>query len=270
MVARLGITVIPINIHFGMEAFKDNVTIGPDEFYARLAVSPETPTTSQVPPTEFRQTYDALGAEADGIVSVHLSSRLSGTYGAAVQGAASTSAPCPVEVIDSEQSTMGLGLVVIAAAEAAGRGAGHDEVVSTARDAVSRAQSLCLFDTLEYLVRGGRIGRAQGLVGSMLRVRPMIIVRDGEIQSLGRARTFSRGLRMLEERARALAPIESLAVMHSTTPDIAREVADDLSDLLPEGSAPYVARFGPALGVYCGPGAIGISLLQAGVPARPG
>ena len=260
----LGIAVVAQNVHFGALSFEDNVTITPDEFYERLATARELPTTSQASPGRFKEVYDELGRDADGIVSIHISARISGTCNSARQGALATSAGCPVEVIDSGQASMGLGLVVLAAAEAAMRGAGQSEVISTALTAASRAQCLCLFETLEYLRRGGRIGKAQALLGSALKIKPMIIVRDGEVHPLGRARTFPRALARMKETVREFAPIESLAVMYSTTPEVAAEVADDLKELLPAGSEPHITRFGPALGVYAGPGALGIALKQAG------
>ena len=261
---RLGITVIAQNVHFGTETYKDNVTITPDEFFSMLVSSPELPKTSQASPGDFKNTFDELGVDADGIVSIHVSSKISGTYNSAVQGATLTSAKCPVEVIDSEQASMGLGLIVVAAAEAAHRGAGHDEIVSAARDAVARTQCLCLFETLEYLQKGGRIGKAQALLGSLLKIKPMIIIRDGEVHPLAKARTFPKALDRLKQEARAFAPVEAVAVMYSTTPELARKVADDLGDALGTGQEPYVTRFGPALGVYTGPGAIGIALIQTG------
>ena len=260
----LGVTVVAQNVHFGARTFKDNVTITPDEFYSMLVESPELPKTSQASPGEFKEAYERAGVDADGIVSIHISSRISGTCNSARQGAELSTATCPIEVIDTLQASMGTGLVVLTAAEAAGRSADHSEVVSVARDAVERAQCLCLFETLEYLQRGGRIGRAQALLGSVLKIKPMIIVVDGEVRPLGKARTFPRALVLLEQKARGFAPVESLAVMHSTTPEVARRVADDLKDMVAEGKEPYVTRFSPALGVHAGPGAIGIALLQAG------
>ena len=132
-----------------------------------------------------------------------------------------------------------------------------------ARDAAARAQCFTLVETLEYLRKGGRIGKAQALLGSILKIKPMVILKDGEAHPLGKARIFPRALAVMKQTARDFAPIESLAVMYSTTPEIAAEVAEDLSDLLPEGAQPYITRFGPVLGVYTGPGAIGIALLQA-------
>ena len=187
---ELGIAVVPQNVHLGARSFEDNVTITPDEFYSMLSGSPELPKTSQASPGRFQEVYDELGRGADGIVSIHISSKISGTCNSAIQGAKASSAECPVEVIDSGQASMGLGLVVLTAAEADNRGAGHDEVASIARDAAKRAQCICLLETLEYLQKGGRTGRAQALMGSILKIRPMIIVRDGVVHPLGKARTF--------------------------------------------------------------------------------
>ena len=260
---ELGIAVVPLNVHFGTRTFEDNVTITPDELYGMLSTTSEPPRTSQPSPGRFKEVYDELGRDATGIVSIHISSKISGTCNSARQGALAASAGCPVEVIDSGQASMGLGLVVLAAAEAATRGADQSEVIHTARSAAGRAQCLCLFETLEYLQKGGRIGRAQALLGSVLKIKPMIIVRDGEVHPLGRARTFPRALAKMKGTVRGFAPLQSLAVMHSTTPEVANEVADALRCLLPEGAEPLIARFGPALGVYAGPGALGIALIQA-------
>ena len=259
----LGITIVPQSVHFGTRAFEDGVTIMPDEFYDLLSDSSDLPTTSQASPGRFRDVYEALGRDADGIVSIHISSRISGTWNSAQQGASELSSVCPIEVIDSRQASMGLGLVVLAAADASCQGADQEEIVSHARDAARRAQCMCLLETLEFLQKGGRIGKAQALMGSALKIKPMIIVRDGEVHPMGRARTFPKALARLKEAAREFAPIESLAVSHSTTPEVAREVANDLRDMLPEGIEPYIARLGPSLGVYAGPGAIEISLIQA-------
>ena len=261
---RLGVTVVAQNVHFGDRTYKDNVTITPDEFFPMLEESEELPKTSQASPGDFKQVYDSLGADgADGIVSIHVTAKLSGTYNSAVQGAAQTDASCPVEVVDTRQASMGVGLVVEAAANAAAAGADTEQVAAAARDAVERAECICLFETLEYLHKGGRLGKASTLLGTALSIKPMIIIRDGEVQRLGKARKFSRALTKLEDTARGFGPVESLAVMHATTPGLAREVADRLGDMLPGGGEPQIAQFGPALGVYTGPGAIGIALLRA-------
>lgn len=258
----LGVTIVPLNVAFGTESFKDSVTITADEFYERLTEGSVLPTTSQPSPGDFVEVYDRLGQDADGIVSIHLSSKESGTHNSAVQAKAITKATCPIDVVDSEQFSMGLGMIVIKAAEAANRGASVEEVAATARDAIGLSQCIASFDTLEYLERGGRIGKAKALVGSLLRLKPAIIIRDGQVHELGKTRTLVKSIAQLKETARSFAPVEALCVLHSTTPDTAKQIADDLSDLLPPGTEPFVARFGPVIGTYTGPGALGIGLIR--------
>ena len=260
---RLDITVVPLNIHFGTDNYKDNVTISADEFYSRLATSSTLPKTSQPSPGDFKEIYDELGANADAIVSIHVSAKLSGTYNSAVQAAAQTSAKCPIEIVDSEQVSMGLGLTAIALAGAANNGASMEEITEVAQDTKMRAQVIGLCETLEYLEKGGRIGKAQSLVGSVLKIKPMIIVKDGEIHELGKGRTFAKSVIKLKEAARRFSPIDSLSVIYSTTPEVALEIADELKDMLPPGVDPYLTRFGPVIGTYAGPGAIGIAVIQS-------
>ena len=263
MVESLDITVVPCKVNFGTESLKDGVDLSGEEFYQRLIDGPVHPTTSQPSPGEFLEVYDELGKDADGIVSVHVSARLSGTYNSAVQAKDQTSAACPIEVVDSAQASMGLGVVAIAAAEAAGEGAGVEEVAAAATSATSRAQLIFLLDTLEYLEKGGRIGKAQALLGSVLNIKPMIILRDGEVHQLGKARTFAKGVAKLEQVARGFAQAEIVSVPYTTTPDVASGIAESLRDLLPEGKEPFIAQAGPTIGTYAGPGAVGIGLLRA-------
>lgn len=263
MVEALGITVVPCNVHFGPEEFKDGVDLTTDEFYKRLTGGGVFPKTSQPSPGDFVRVYDELGANADGIVSVHVSSKLSGTYNSAVQAKGETSAKCPIAILDSYQASMGLGVVALAAAEAAERGGAHDEVAEAAGSAAGRAQLVFLLDTLEYLSKGGRIGKARAMLGSVLKIKPMIILEDGVVGELGKARSLAKGMAKLKEAAQGFAPLETLSVLHTTTPEIAQEFADDLRDLLPDGKEPIIARTGTTIGTYAGPGALGIGLLQA-------
>ncbi|MDE2900700.1 MAG: DegV family protein [Chloroflexota bacterium] len=261
---RLGITVIPQNVHFGTETYKDNVTITPDDFYAKLIASKELPKTSQASPGDFKEVYDRVGDGADGIVSIHVAASLSGTYNSAVQARDLTTATCPIEVIDTASASMGEGLVAVAAAEAANGGAGVEEVAEIARSTAERARCMALLETLEYLQKGGRIGKAQAMLGSILQIKPMIIVQDGEVHELGKARTFTKGLAKLRETVLGMGPADSLAVIYSTTPDAAQAFADSVSEVLPAGASPYLCRFGPALGVHTGPGGIGVALVRSG------
>ena len=259
----LGITVVPCNVNFGTETFKDGVDLSAEEFYERLINGPQFPSTSQPSPGDFVETYERVGDGADAIVSVHVSAKLSGTYNSAVQAKEQANIKCPIDVVDSYQASCGLGVVAIVAAQEAGKGAGLEEVAATARSAADRAELFFLLDTLEYLQKGGRIGKARALVGTVLKIKPMIILREGIVHEMGKARSFSKGVAKLLETAREFAPLELAYVPYTTSPDVAQEVAEGLRELLPEGSEPLVAPAGPTIGTYAGPGAVGIGLLRA-------
>lgn len=263
LVERLGITVVPLNVHFGTEVFKDSVDLLPDDFYKRLVEGTELPKTSQPSVGEFAQAYERLSGDADGIVSIHVSSKVSGTHNAAVQASREAPAGCPIEVVDTSQASMGVGLIAAAVASAAQGGASLDELRETARSAVARCECFVMLDTLEYLEKGGRIGKARALLGTLLNVKPLIILRDGEVHELGKERTRSRGLERLRRTAQELAPLDELCVIYSTTPDDARVMAEEMRSLLPDNTEPLIAQFGPVMGTYVGPDAIGMAVLRA-------
>ena len=264
IVRSLGITVVPLNVHFGTDTYKDGIDITASDFYDKLLNGPVLPTTSQPSIGEFAQAYEGLAGDAEGIVSVHISSKLSGTYNSAVQGSAEGKVSCPVKVVDSAQVSMTLGLCVIAAARAAQSGATLDEVLSATDRAKDAAQCVALFHTLEFLQKGGRVGKASALLGSLLRIKPLIIIRDGVVHELGKERSRRRGIDRLERAAREYAPLDEMSVMYSTTPDEAKAVAEGLGDLLPGDKKPIIARFGPIIGTYAGPGVLGLGLLRSG------
>ena len=259
----LGVSIVPVNIIFGQEQFKDRVEITPAQFYERLVDSPVHPTTSAPSIGQFVEAYESAGGDADGIVSIHVSAKLSATYNAAVQASKQVNLDCPIEAIDSEQASSGLGLAVVAATKSAVGGADFETVVGIARSANDRSRCIALIDTLEFLQRGGRIGKAQALVGSILRIKPMIVVRDGEVQPLGKARTYAKGMAQIEQNIRDFGPAEELFVTYSTDEDMARRLGESMSDLLPEGAEPIIAPMGPSVGAHVGPGAIGIASLRA-------
>ena len=269
LIEGLGITVVPCNVNFGTDSYKDGVDLSTDEFYERLVAGPVLPTTSQPSPGDFVEVYEEVGKDSDGIVSVHVSSKLSGTYNSAVQAKAEASADCPIEVVDSYQASMGMGVVAQAAAEAARNGESHEGVTRTARSAVGRAQLLFLLDTLEYLEKGGRIGKARAMLGSILNIKPLITLQDGIVDQAGRSRSFAKGAAKLVEIARQYAPLETACVLYTSTPDAALELVGPLKDLMAEGKAPFVSRAGTTIGTYAGPGALGIGLLQADSAAGP-
>ena len=259
----LGITIVPTNVIFGQEQFQDRVDLSPAQFYERLVDSPVHPTTSAPSVGQFVEAYESAGSDADGIVSIHVSAKLSATYNAAVQASKQVNFDCPIEVIDSEQASSGLGLAVVSAAKSAAGGADFETVVGIGRSANDRSRCIALIDTLEFLQRGGRIGKAQALVGSILRIKPMIVVRDGEVQPLGKARTYAKGMAQMEQNIRDFGPAEELFVTYTTDEDMARKLGESVSDLLSEGAEPIIAPMGPSVGAHVGPGAIGIASLRA-------
>ena len=260
---ELGITVVPLNVHFGTEVFKDGIDLNTDEFFDRLLGGPIFPTTSQPSVGDFMETYSRVAEEADGIVSVHVSSKVSGTFNSAQQGAAQANTECHIEVLDTFQASMGIGMVAIAAAKAAAEGGTIEEVAEVARSAIGRCQCIALLDTLEFLIKGGRIGKAKGMIGSLLRIKPLIIVSDGEVHDLAKERTRKKALDRLSRTAESFAPLAAAAVMYSTNRNEAVDLAGSLGSMMVGGETPLVTRFGPALGTYVGPDSLGIGLLSA-------
>lgn len=258
---ELGIVVVPLAVNFGNEYYLDGVDLSADEFYHKLQRSPTLPTTSQPSPGAFAQTYDRLAAETSEILSIHISAKLSGTYASAIAGRDLAGAGADIEVIDSLQASMGLGLLAIMAAKAANNGASLDAVVEMVERAMPRTQFFGAVDTLEYLQKGGRIGKAQFWLGTLLNVKPLIACRDGETHPLERVRSRKRALERLVELALEHKSIQDMAVMHSTTPADAELIGERLSAAFPEERI-YRARFGPVIGTYLGPGAVGVALRE--------
>ena len=259
---EFGIAVISQKVIFGEEELRENIDISGDEFYRRVSSSPNLPTTSQASAGEFKDLYESVADGADGIVSVHVSAALSGTVDSARSGADQADIGCGVEVVDSKMASMGIGLIAIAAARVAQAGGNLQEVIDAAQNAVSRCETYVLLDTLEYLQKGGRIGKAQAMVATLLSIKPMIILREGIVDELGKERTHKKGVAKLRRTTEEFGPLEDLSVNYTTTPDEASSFAAEMQHLLPEGKQPFTAQIGPAVGTYTGPKALGISLLR--------
>ena len=260
---ELGITVVPANVHFGTQVFKDGVDLKADEFFDRLINGPEFPTTSQPSVGEFAEAYKSVAVNADAIVSVHVSSKVSGTFNSAQQGAEIADVSCPIEVVDTLQASMAVGLIAMQAARAANTGASLVEVVEVANSATARAQCVALLDTLEYLQRGGRIGKARALVGTLLKIKPLISLQDGVVHDFAKERTRRKAVARLERAAQEFSPLSSASVMYSTTRDEADSLAESIRPLMAGEEEPIVARFGPALGTYVGPDSLGLVVISA-------
>ena len=259
---ELGITVVPLTVFFGHESFLDRVTMSTDEFYHRLAHGTIWPTTTQPPPGDFIDVYNKLAKETDEILVVTLSSKLSGTYQSALQAKTMMKGKCRIEVIDSLTVAMGLGLIVIAAAKAAKAGAKLDELVDLVRGAMPRSHLFAYFDTLKYLAKGGRIGKAQGLLGAMLSIKPILTVKDGEMSPVTRLRSRAAGMDYLYNSAASFSRIGELAVEHCTTPDDADRLVERLSSVFPKERI-YRSTISPVVGTHAGPGAMAVTVLEA-------
>jgi len=258
----LGITVVPLTVSFGRESFLDRVTMTTDEFYYKLTHDATWPTTTQPSPGVFADVYNKLAEETDEILAITLSSKLSGTYESALNAKSLVEKECRIEVIDSLTVAMGLGLIVIAAAKEIQKGANLDEVADLVRRAMPRSHLVAYFDTLKYLAKGGRIGKAQGLLGAMLSVKPVLTVKNGEMSPLTRLRSRTAGMDYLYNFVAGFPHIEELAVEHATTPDDADRLVERLSSVFPKERI-YRSTISPVVGTYAGPGAMAVSVLEA-------
>ena len=262
LVDQLGITVVPLQIVFGQESFVDGVDLTSEAFFHRLQESDELPTTSQPSLGQFFQAYETLAEQTDAILSIHLSSGFSATLATAQQAAAGGGEQCRVEVLDSGTVSMAMGFAVLAAARAARDGADLDACAEIARSILARQRLAVMLDTLEYLRRGGRIGRAQAFLGGLLRLKPILTIRDGEASPLSRVRTRKKAMAELLRLSLDQGPIDEAAVMHSTSPDDARMLADEIAARMP-GLPIHIGRIGPVIGVHGGPGLIGIAVVAS-------
>jgi DegV family protein with EDD domain len=260
---ELGITVVPLYVRFGKESYRDRVDITEDEFYQRLMSDPIHPNTSQPTPQDFEKVYRELSSQADGIVSVHISDKLSGTCNSALQAKEQVATECPVEVVDSEMVSMGLGLLAIEAANLANSGKDLKQVVEGVKQLISGTHVWALFDTLKYLALGGRIGKAKALLGSILNIKPMLVVKDGEMAPAGQVRTRAKGIDALCKYVDKVIDIQDLAIVYSTTPDEAQVLADRIGAMFDKDRI-RMARLGPTLGVHAGPGALIVALRGKG------
>jgi DegV family protein with EDD domain len=261
LVEELGITVVPLYVRFGDEVYRDRVDISEDEFYQRLLHDPVHPSTTQPTPQDFANVYQKLSKEADGIISIHISAKLSGTCSSALQAKEMVGKGCPIEVIDSQTVTMGMGMTVIVAATMAMSGKGSPQVAKGVKQAMANTHLLGLLDTLKYLALGGRIGKAKALLGSVLSVKPVLTLKDGEVVPAAQVRTRAKGIDKLLEFVENATDIQDLSIIYNTTPDEAQSLADRIGSVYDKKRI-RLARMGPVLGVHCGPGILYVALRE--------
>lgn len=258
---EFGITVVPLHIHFGEETYEDGVDISKEEFYRRLTSEKQLPKTSAPSAGTFTETYERLAGETGEILSVHISHKLSATYNSATMGKDGVTANCRISVIDSLTTSVGLALLAIRAAQLARDGAALDQVTADVEAALLRTQYFGALDTLEYLHKGGRIGKASSLLGSILNVKPIIGLRNGETHPIERARGFQKALDRICEIAAEYKEVSSLAVAHTTDENEMERMASRLSQFFP-GDSILRTRVGATIGTYLGPGALCVGLIE--------
>lgn len=263
LAASRAIRIVPLTLNFDGQSLLDGVDITPSEFYRRLPGATTHPTTSQPSPGQFAKVYSELLAEHDAIVSIHISQRLSGTFESAQQAAEMTDAS-RVHVIDSEVVSMSLGLVTLAAATLASRGADAEAIVDKVEAMRTVVQTYFSVATLEFLRRGGRIGRASALLGSVLQVKPVLCIRDGLVTPLERVRTFDRALGRVVDLARSVDRGHGVCAIvgHAGADADAERVGRELE---PVAETLMIQPLGPVVGAHAGPGVVGVGCYPAEV-----
>jgi len=260
VVAETGISVVPLRVRFGDEVYRDGIDLTPDQFYGKLKTSKIFPNTSVPAPADFIQVYDKLSEETDEILAILVSARLSATCEVARQSIEKMKRKCRVELLDSETATMAEGFIVMAAAKAAQAGASLDEVIEVARKAIPRVDFRAAFDTLEYLRRGGRIGRAQAFLGSMLKINPIIALKNGVVEPAGRTRSRSKAIDLLYDFAAGYSLIEEMAVENTACPDEAEALLERLGAIFPKERI-HRSRMTPVIGTHTGPGLLLVAVM---------
>lgn len=255
------IRVVPLCVHFGEEAFKEGVELSNEEFYTRLKAAPELPTTSQPSAGEFRQVFKELVEAGHEIVTLTISSRLSGTWNSAM--AAKEMLPdAGISVIDTESTSIGLHLMVGAALQAIAAGATRQEVVDQIEEIKERICVFLVVDTLEYLAKGGRIGNAKAFMGTLLKVKPILALQDGVIEPVEQVRSkrkaLARMLELVEGHLGANGRQARVGLANALVPEEARAFGQEVQARLgcPE---PFVSDLGPVIGTHTGPGVIAVA-----------
>ena len=260
LAAQLGIAVVPLTVFFGEQPFKDGIDIHPDEFFKRLTSGGVLPRTTQPTVGEFTEVYKPLVDAGNEIVSVHISSKLSGTVNSALS-ASHEMQDAKIEIVDTGLASLALALVAKAAAVAANGGASLAEVVKVANDTAEHIDLYFVLDTLEFLQKGGRIGKAQAILGGLLSIKPVLKVVDGEIHPHEKVRTRAKALQRMRNIAKEGAPYAEIAFIHAATP---AETAEFEEYLAPLATEPLISgSIGPVVGTYTGPGVVGFALRRS-------
>lgn len=258
--AARGVAMVPLKVHFGDETFLDWIDLTPADFYPRLRSAAQLPTTSQPTPGEFAEVYQRLADEgAEGIVSIHLSAKLSGTYESAVMAA--SNAPVPVRVVDSTFVAGAISLIIDAACAARDAGGSLDDVEKAAVDTAAKTELFFVLDTLDYLVKGGRAGRTQGMAASLLNIKPVLQVTGGVIEPFKKSKGTNKAIREMAEhvaeRSRKLGPLK-IVVINAVAENLADELANAIRSAGTDIAEMAYGQIGAVIGAHVGPRAVGV------------
>jgi DegV family protein with EDD domain len=256
LAAQLHIHIVPCNVHFGQEVYRERVDLTTDQFYEKLAAAKELPKTSQPSVGVFREMYQSLAKEYAGIVSIHLAAKLSGTYQSAVLAAKEVT-DIPIAAIDSGTTSMALGWLAVVAARASQARQTFESLVTLVNTTIPRTRLLALLENLDNVVKGGRIGKAAAFMGTMLNIKPLIEIKNGDVIPVERIRTWQKAKARLVELTKAFGGLDELAVMHAHAPDDAAALAEQLSEFYPRDRM-VITEAGAVLGTHAGRGALGV------------
>ncbi len=261
VVKELEITIIPLNVHFGQETYKDRVDLNSEEFYHKLEHSSIFPSTSAPSPGLFAEVFDDLAMKCNQILGVFVSRKLSATYDAALQGVKLMKRKCQVEIVDSALGIMGQGLLVMEAARKALSGVNLSELVGMASKTIPRIHIRITLDTLEYLARGGRIGKVQAFLGSMLRMNPILGIKDGVAFPFARVRSRAKATDWLCDFASKFEKVKALAVEYGTNAAEAKALAERIASVFPKIPI-YLSNVSPVIGTHTGPNVLSVTVME--------
>ncbi len=257
------VTVVPLTIHFGKHAYKEGIGINAEQFFQRVAAGEPIPTAASPTAEQFTVVYNEMSKTTDQILSIHVSGKLSRTPHNALTGAESVLGRCKVQVIDSLSTSIGLGVLVEAAALAAERGESPEEIVRIVRGMIPRLYTVFFIETLEFLARAGRIGKAQATLGAMLGIKPFLTLEDGDIVPMEKVRTRQQAVEKLLEFVVEFSAIKHAAILQSspTPTEDTHLLLERLAVDFPGRRWPILA-YGPSLGTFLGPDAMGIVICE--------
>lgn len=259
---ELDIIRVPCYVHFGEESYRDRVDLSPSEFYRKLQTSPIIPSTSQASPGTFLDIFSELSDKTNQIYSIHSVKTLTGMFNSArlATDALQTTDPLgmQIQVVDSRATSMGLGWLAIYAARAARYGYALDEISELIEDVIPRTHCIAMLDTLDYAVRGGRLGKGAALVGGLLNVKPIISLVSGEVLLVEKIRTQKRAVERIADIVLGSGPIQELAIIHAAAPEMAETLRKHFAETWFEEQI-MVCETGPVIGAHTGPGAVGVA-----------